>query len=76
MMNYYEITIKVDTNWPEPIDAEHTIRAGLLNGRRVLGWWTTSELHRWLKARCGSIVSEAGDTMVVTAQLTKKEARS
>jgi hypothetical protein len=74
-MNYYEITITVDNNWPSAIDTEHTIRAGRLSGKRILGWWTTTELNEWLKKRCGSVISDDGNTMIVLAQLTKKETK-
>jgi hypothetical protein len=74
-MSFYEIIVTVDTRWPGPIDAEHTIRVGRLDGRSILGWWTTSELNEWMSKRCGSIVSEADGTMTIVAQLTKKEAR-
>lgn len=69
-MNFYEITVKLDPQWPD-----NTIYEGRVNGRRVLGWWTREELDYWMTRRCGSITSEDNGVMIVVAQLTKKEVK-
>lgn len=73
-MNYYELTITPDTDFP--VDGDDVVRIGRVAGRKVAGWWTRAEFDRWLKSRDGSIAEINGDTMTVIARLTKKETRS
>lgn len=72
-MDFYEIVVTINPDFPA--DGDDTARIGRVNGRTVAGWWSMSDLGRWLKSRDGNIVSEDGDTMLILARLTKKESR-